>query len=208
MNKRAIFAALLIVMTAAPLISYPLTCKEQIYGLIHNHLYPDYDTVAENIVYLEQALIAEFTNPLYALARINNTTEWEYYKKLFMMHLNLKMVEQYRILASLYDKRVAYFYNYPWREANLKSLELAEIAYRNAVYYWGEAKKWSDEAAKTSWLFLENIDFWQDQSFRIQEGDLDYGAYLKMDMDRLTQVRREFEEMDGSELFAPNPELP
>jgi hypothetical protein len=32
-----------------------------------------------------------------------------------MMHVNLKMIEQYLLLGSKWDKRVAYFYNAPGR---------------------------------------------------------------------------------------------
>ena len=95
--------------------AYFVTYKEQYYKLYHIHYqqYPD-DTL-ENIYWLEKAINADFCNPLYALGKINDRTDWEKYRYLFMMHLNLKMVEQHLRLGMKYDKQVAYFYNAPWK---------------------------------------------------------------------------------------------
>ena len=97
----------------------------------------------ENIHYLEQALKADFANPLYALARIADRQEWAQYRTLFKMHANLKLIELYLTLGSKYDKMVAYFYNAPWKRQNLESLEQAESAYRLALGYWGESLRWA-----------------------------------------------------------------
>ncbi len=53
---------------------------EQYYKLysLPLHQYPD--NTMENISYLELALKADFCNPLYALARIDNPREWERYR--------------------------------------------------------------------------------------------------------------------------------
>ena len=73
-------AAILLVLVAliapgAP--AYYVQYKEQYYKLYHLHYiqYPD-DTM-ENIYWLEQAMKADFANPLYALALIENQTPWE-----------------------------------------------------------------------------------------------------------------------------------
>ncbi|MDR3303254.1 MAG: hypothetical protein LBS86_02455, partial [Treponema sp.] len=116
--------------------AYIVRYKEQFYRLYHIHYnqYPD-DSI-ENIRWLEQALKADFANPLNAVARIENEIQWEKYRYLFMMHLNLKMIEQYIALGNKWNKRTAYFYNAPWRDQNLKSLETAETCFRIALVYW------------------------------------------------------------------------
>ena len=69
--KRRI-ATLAFLCLAALATAYPVYYKEQYYKLYHIHYiqYPD-DTI-ENIYYLEQAAKADFCNPLYALAKIED----------------------------------------------------------------------------------------------------------------------------------------
>ena len=97
MIKKLLFlsvSCLLLTSALVPLNAYYVTYKEQYYRLYHLHYiqYPD-DTM-ENIYWLEKALKADFCNPLYALALIENETQYEKYRYLFNMHLNLKMIEQ------------------------------------------------------------------------------------------------------------------
>ncbi len=196
--RRFLLAATVVLALAlAPsrVSAYHLLYAEQYYQLYHEHLYQYPDDCLENIWYLQQALKADFANPLYALATIHNRVQWERYRYLFSMHVNLKLIEQYRLLASMYDKQVAYFYNYPWKAANLKSLDTAEKLYTIALQYWPEAEKWSSLAARLPTVHLEEIQDWEDESYRIQTGDLDYGRYLHMDLARLATVRSVFERM-------------
>lgn len=176
--------------------AYRLIYKEQLYELNHQQLYMRPEDYAENIIWLEMALRADFANPLYALAEITTEREWEYYRDLFWMHLNLHLVNQYLGWASDYMKFDAYFYNAPWKEDNLASLERVDALFSYAKYYWEQAVEWSDQAASFSWLYLEEIQGWEDQSYRIQTGDLDYGAIIGRHEERLAEVRAEFEQMD------------
>lgn len=172
--------------------------KEQYYKLYHTHYvqYPD-DTI-ENIYYLEQAIKADFCNPLYALAKINNEREWERYRYLFIMHLNLKLIEQHLRLGTKYDKQVAYFYNAPWKEQNLESLKTAETCYKAALTYWAEAQKYAEKAQGIRWLNLEKVQAWEDEAFRIEEGSLNYEKIINQELERLEKVRKTFEAMDAS----------
>jgi hypothetical protein len=200
-------AALAVLFTAlglcAPALdAYMIMYKEQYYRLFHIHYnqYPD-DTM-ENIFWLEQALKANFANPLYAVARIETEEQYEKYRYLFMMHLNLKMIEQYLYLANKYNKRHAYFYNAPWKEENLKSLELAESCFRTARYYWTEAASWAEKARdrRFRWMRLTNVEFWEDEAYRIMElKTLDYGKTIERELAMLYAVREQFQAMEGPE---------
>ncbi|MDR0448576.1 MAG: hypothetical protein LBH07_07895, partial [Treponema sp.] len=88
-----IFTACLILPPA--LDAYLIKYKEQYYKLFHVHYNQYPDDSFENIFWLERALKADFSNPLYALARIETREQYEKYCYLLMMHLNIKMVEQY-----------------------------------------------------------------------------------------------------------------
>jgi len=187
-----------VLLPAIPLNAYYVQYKEQYYELYHQHYiqYPD-DTM-ENIYWLEKAIKADFANPLYALALIANEIQWEKYRYLFMMHMNLKLIEQYRLLGSKWDKKNAYFYNEPWKEQNLESLDIAETTYKAGLTYWSEAKKWAVKASETKFRFihLERVQFWEDEATRIMDGSLDYTRIVGRDLDHLEKVRSRFKAMD------------
>jgi hypothetical protein len=177
--------------------AYIVEYKEQFYRLYHLHYiqYPD-DTM-ENIYYLEKALKADFANPLFAIALIENTEQWEKYKSLFMMHLNLKMIEQYLFLGNKWNKRKAYFYNAPWKRQNLESLEVAETCYRAALFYWNDAKEWAEKATARKFRFvtLERVQFWQDEAFRIERKELNYEKIITRELNAIQSVREQFQAM-------------
>jgi hypothetical protein len=172
--------------------------KEQYYRLFHVHhqQYPD-DTL-ENIFWLEQALKANFANPLYALAKIETEEQYEKYGYLFMMHLNLKMVEQYLYLANKFNKRNAYFYNAPWKEQNLRSLDIAETYFETARHYWAEAVSWAEKARERRFRWMRlSVEFWEDEAYRIVElKTLDYGKTITRELAMLNSVREQFLAME------------
>jgi hypothetical protein len=190
--------ALLVTLTPLPLDAYYVQYKEQFYRLYHLHYmqYPD-DTM-ENIYWLEQAIKADFANPLFALALIENESQWEKYRYLFMMHAHLKLIEQYLYLGNKWNKRNAYFYNAPWKEQNLESLETAETCYRTALYYWQAARDWAEKALDRRFRFinLTRVQFWEDEAGRVEDGRLDYEKIINRELSLLQQVREQFQAMD------------
>ncbi|MFP4330602.1 MAG: hypothetical protein ACOC45_00275 [Alkalispirochaetaceae bacterium] len=197
MKGRVAALTLLLALLVQPqLPAYRLIYKEQLYELYHVHLYQYPERIKENIYWLEQAQAADFANPLNALARVENQREWEWYRYLFSMHVNLKLTELYLRWGSKYNKEEAYFFNYPFRDENLESLEIAESLFEEARYYWGEAQRWSREASGFRWINLEEIQNWEDEHHRIETGRLDYGAIIDRHIQRLRQVRAAFEGMD------------
>ena len=178
------------------LYAYDVLYAEQFYKLYHSNLYAYPHDYNENIRYLEKALSSDFVNPQNALARVETHEQWERYRYLFYMHVNLELVKQYRLLAAEYDKRVAYFYNAPWQKQNLESLDYAESYYRAALYYWDEALGWSAKAWDLRRLEIERAQHWADLNYRIEYYDLDYGEIIGMDLERLAGVRADFSEMD------------
>ena len=175
--------------------SYKILYAEQFYRLYHAHFYQYPEDYLENIYWLEQSLRSDFANPLNALAKIDNKNEWKRYMNLFRMHASLKLTELYLGLGSKYDKMDAYFYNYPWKRENLKSLEIAEESYSFARVYWNEAVKWQKKVEK-SWTVLEEIQKWEDEAFRIEEKTLDYDDIIDAQLERLQKVKDEFLKMD------------
>ena len=195
---RISIALLIMCIVAMPVFSYVVQFKEQFYRLYHIHYNQYPDDIMENIYWLERAVEADFANPLYALGKITTKEDWEKYRYLFMMHLNLKLVEQHLRLGSKWDKQVAYFYNAPWKEQNLDSLETAETCYKTALYYWNEAKLWAEKAnmRKFRFLFLTDLQYWEDERERIATGSLDYERTIGRELARLEKVRADFLAMD------------
>ena len=199
------FRTILLIFTFAllphpSLNAYVVTYKEQYYRLYHLHLIQYPDDSMENIYWLEKALKAPFCNPLYALALIENETEWEKYRYLFMMHINIKLAEQHLFLGNKWNKRNAYFYNAPWKEQNLDSLETAETCFRTALYYWDEALTWVEKLQDKRFRFmnLQKVQFWEDEVSRIGDNSLNYGKTINRELALLQKVREKFQSMDES----------
>lgn len=191
-------SVLFILCTYTPAHAYVVQYKEQFYELYHIHYnqYPD-DTM-ENIYWLERAVEADFCNPLYSMGKISTEKDWEKYRNMFMMHINLKLVEQHLRLGSKWDKKVAYFYNAPWKKQNLESLKTAETCYQTALYYWKEAQIWAEKAniREFRFLFLLDLQSWEDERERIANGKLDYSRTINRELARVEKVRADFLAMD------------
>ena len=199
--KKALLALLLVTIPLLPASAWRILYAEQYYKLYHEHFYHYPDDTMENISYLETALksdFAPFANPLYALATIHDKAEWERYRYLFSMHVNLKLISLYLTLGSKYDKMVAYFYNEPWKRQNLESLATAEQVYKSAYGYWEAARQWSAKAWSMRGVHLEQVQAWEDECFRVQTGDLEYRDIIDAQLARLAKVRADFQKMDQS----------
>ncbi|MDR0562611.1 MAG: hypothetical protein LBG73_07965 [Spirochaetaceae bacterium] len=200
MKKPLILTGLLLLFLSVQtnLNAYVVRYKEQFFRLYHIHYMQNPDDTMENIYWLEEAVKADFANPLYAVARIENEVQWEKYRYLFMMHLNLKLIEQYIFLGNKWNKRNAYFFNAPWKEQNLESLTIAETCYQTALYYWNQALVWAEKAQDRRFRFinLERIQNWEDEAFRIERKSLDYAKTLNRELGLLQKTRETFEAMD------------
>jgi len=194
--RRIVPVLFLLVLVTSHVSAYRLIYREQLYELYHQHFYSYPERIAENVYWLEQSLDADFANPLNALAVVENDTEWEWYRDLFTMHVNLKLAQLYLQWGGQYMKWTAYFYNAPWQRQNLESLETAERLMKQARYYWGEAQQWSQKAAPMMYINLEEIQNWEDEHYRIRTGTLDYDVIIDRHLERIEEVRGVFLSMD------------
>lgn len=172
--------------------------KEDFYKLFHVHYQQYPDDVIENIYWLEQAVKADFANPLYARAKIADERDWEKYRYLFMMHVNLKLIEQHMRLGRTYDHQMARFYDAPWKDIYIEQLEKAKSCYQAGLRYWQEAKLWAEKAnvAKFNFLFLTDVQSWEDERERIGSGKLDYERILNRELARVQSVIDDFSAME------------
>lgn len=196
--RRTLLVAVLALMAASLGAAFPVYYKEQYLKLYHQHYIQYPDDAIENIYWLEQARKADFCNPLYAMAKIDDTRQWERYRYLLDMHIDLKLIEQHLALGAKFDKRVAYFYNAPWKKENLESLKIAESAYRAALAYWEDARALALKAMQMRFTYIEGAEYWTDEAARIELGDLDYADIIGDELTRLAKVRADFEKMDAA----------
>jgi len=115
------------------------------------------------------------------------------------MHINLKLIEQHLRLGRIYDKKVAYFYDAPWKDEYLRNLEKALSCYNAALLYWKETLLWAEKAnaKEFDFLFITDCQNWEDERERIKQGSLDYEAMLKREIARVENVRDTFIAMDS-----------
>lgn len=182
----------------SPSSAYMCKYKEDFFRLYHVHYQQQPDDVIENIYWLEQAVKSDFCNPLYAYAKIENEQQWEKYRYLFQMHLNIKLIEQHLRLGRIYDKKAAYFYDAPWKDEYLRNLQKAKTCYEICYTYWQEASLWAEKAneGKFKFLFITNLQNWEDERERMNNGKLDYKKTLDRELARLDKVIEDLEAMD------------
>ncbi len=196
---RTVFLILSLFSISFPVSAYMVKYKEDFYRLYHVHYQQYPDDCIENIYWLEKAVQADFANPLYADAKITTKEQWEKYRYLFMMHLNLKLIEQHLRLGRTYDKKVANFYDAPWKEEYLRNLDKAKSCYSAGLYYWQEASLWAEKADTKGFdfLYITDLQDWEDERERIKTGELDYGKTLNRELTRVQKVIDSFVAMDS-----------
>ena len=201
MKKLFLLISLSIFFSTVPLTkanAYMVKYKEDFYKLYHVHYQQYPDDCMENIYWLEKAVQADFCNPLFTNAEIKTEKEWEKYRYLFQMHLNLKLIEQHLRLGRTYDKKCIYFYDAPWKDEYLRNMEKALSCYKAGLYYWQEAKVWFEKADAPSFnfLFITSLQNWEDERERIKTGELNYEKMLTREINRLEKNIKELNEMD------------
>ena len=176
--------------------AYTIRYREELYRLYHQHATQNPLRVRENIYYLEQVLAADYANPLFALARVEDADEWRYYRGLFDMHIYLKFTELYVQWAAQYIKYNVYFFNAPWRDDNIASLQQAIALLEYGRQYWQQAREAAQEVSRLPAVFLTGVEYWHDQRYRIINNRLDYDEIINRHVERVERNIALFEAMD------------
>ncbi len=196
--RRVLLILLFLGMSCSQVFSYIVNYKEEYYKLFHQHYQQYPENIIENIYWLERAVAADFCNPRYALAKITTEDEWEKYRYLFNMHVNLKLAEQHLRLGRIYDKQQVYFYDAPLKDQFLEDLEQAKSCYEMGIAYWNEAKNWAELAnqKKFNFLFITDQQAWEDERERIYQGSLDYEKTINRELARVQSMCDTLNQMD------------
>jgi len=200
--KRSVFVLLFsIFLFTIPLnqaTAYMVIYKEDWYKLYHVHYQQYPEDCIENIYWLEKAAQADFCNPQFVDFKVTSEKQWEKYRYLFQMHINLKLIEQHLRLGRTYDKKFIYFYDSPFKDEYLRNLEQALSCYQAGLYYWKEAKVWFEKASAPSFnfLFITAKQSWEDERERIYTGELNYETMLNREIARVQKNIEELKSMD------------
>ena len=92
------------------------------------------------------------------------------------MHINMLIMRNYLTIASRYDKRNVYFYNWDYAKKISESLDIAERYYSEAVPYWATAKEYAEKASKIK--ITTDLGFIETERKNILTGDIDFGKII------------------------------
>ncbi|WP_024653261.1 hypothetical protein [Borrelia persica] len=187
-----IFSGLLITNVNA---SSKFFYAEQWYVIFNENMKRKPDNYKRNIFFLQNALKYPFGNPNYSLSKITTRKEWDKYKLLFKMHVNLLLVKQHLYLGDLFDTRHLYFYKTPKKDGILKNLNQAAIFYKTAVSYYEEALKYHKQLDKYKFIKIQSdgITNWEDEYHRIAMKELNYHDIIKRELIRIERTKEFFQ---------------
>lgn len=199
MKKLLVLALFLPLLIQPPQVqARRLYFAEEFYLYILN-LYYTNPNLERNIRFMQWALEAPFDNQVRSLAKIETENDWYRYKALFRMHVNLLIIDSYLQLARRFDKEHVYFYNLWYAEELKESFTIARYYYETATNYWEEVKHHAASAEEIPGRI--NLDYWEDELYLIQTGELDYDRiiedHLRKLEARLEKVERYLEQYEG-----------
>ncbi len=149
----------------------------------------------KNIIFLQKALKYPFGNPKYSLIKIETKEQWEKYKLLFKMHVNLLLVKQNLYLGDLFDTRNLYFFKTPEKNGIILNLEKSKKLYKMAINYYNEALKYHKKLENYKSVKLENdgITNWENEYNKISLKEFDYYDIIKKELLRIDETKAFFE---------------
>ncbi len=169
---------------------------EDYFQLYSKRMYYGEDEILLNVYFLKKALVSPFRHPSKALCLLKTKTEQKKYQALLKMHLNLKIMQNYLLLGRLYDKRIIYFFNMPFKEDLIKSLKIAKYYYNLAKTYWKKVLAYANEAGKINARI--DIEYLENELYLIlnrdKEVDWDYDYTFKL---HLTKLENNLKKLKG-----------
>lgn len=179
----------LLLLAPSPSSARPLYYAEEFYLYVMN-LYQENASLERNIRFLQWALDSPFANQVNSLATIRTVEDFRRYKALFRMHANLLIIDSYLQLARRFEKRHVYFFHAFWFGEELReSFTIARYYYQICFNYWDRALEHAEEAAQVPSRI--DIEPWEEELHLIRTGELDYGAIVRLHLERLDRRMEE-----------------
>ncbi|QFP41590.1 hypothetical protein F9Y90_00265 [Borrelia miyamotoi] len=198
MFNKSIFILCLVIFSILIITNINASSKffyaEQWYVIFNEQIKRKPDNYKRNIFFLKNALKYPFGNPNYSLSKIETREEWNKYKLLFKMHVNLLLVKQHLYLGDLFDTRHAYFYKTPKKNGILENLNKAINLYKIAADYYTEALKHHNQLHKYKFTKIQSngITNWEDEYYRIEMKELNYYNIIEKELIRIEKTKEFF----------------
>ncbi|MCD2396844.1 hypothetical protein LRB77_03275 [Borreliella burgdorferi] len=169
---------------------------EQWYVIFNSQMNKKPENYKKNIFFLQKALKYPFGNPKYSLTKIETKEQWEKYKLLFKMHVNLLLVRQNLHLGDLFDTRNLYFFKTPEKDGIISNLEKSKKLYKLAINYYSEALKYHKKLENYKSVKLKNdgITNWENEYHKISLKKLNYYDIIKKELLRIDETKAFFEQ--------------
>ena len=162
-------------LTPTPGSARRLYYAEEFYLYVMN-LYHTNPNLERNIRFMQWALDAPFDNPVRSLALIKTENDFERYKLLFRLHVNMLIIDSTLQLARRYDKEHVYFFNLWWAKSLKESFTFARYNYEVSLNYWDEVLKHAE--ALDGLPGRLNLEAWEDEYESIRSGEFDYAKII------------------------------
>jgi hypothetical protein len=157
---------------------------EEFYLYVMN-LYHANQNLERNIRFMQWALDAPFDNPVRSLALIRTENDFERYKLLFKMHVNMLIIDSTLQLARRFDKEHVYFFNLWWAQSLKESFTFARYNYETSLNYWDEVLRYAEALDKLPGRL--DLEAWEDEYESIRSGEFDYAKIIAGHLARLDE---------------------
>lgn len=168
--------------------------KEEFYRMYYLPQMFNNEDLQRGSFYLQLARAARFAPPIQALVICKTEDEYEKYKLLIRMHLSYLMAKNELFLAARYDKHEPVFFNKPYADHILESLDIAEYHYRCAGEYWQEMLDFKSRAQSQYPKIRTPLEFTEDLMVRIDSGELDLDRVMNRKLEKIIKTRAFFGE--------------
>jgi hypothetical protein len=149
---------------------------EDFYLLYGKKQYYNENTLRKNIERLKIALACKFRHPSEALVKIETEEEYQKYRNLMFMHINILIMRNYLKIAARYDKRRILFYSHDFANEISESLDTAEKIYNEALPFWQKAREYASAASRAK--ITTDLGFMESERYSIVNNELNYGKII------------------------------
>ena len=192
--QRLLIVLSLFFILASDLYSRKLRYMEEFYRLYYLPQYFNKYDLRRNMVWLQTALKCHFDQPIRALVPVKTEREYEKYQMLLMTHINYLMTKNSVFLGARFDKHEPRFYNKPFKEDILKSLEWARYYYQTALNYWDIVLDYKEIVEEYDDVEVD-IKFVNDLMYKIEVGDVDYYRVVNRKLEQLEEKIEYYKQM-------------
>ena len=164
---------------------------EDYYELYGMKEYYNENSLRMNIQRLKTGLESKFRHPSEALVPTENDEEYQKYRNLLFMHLNLLIMRNTMTIAARYNLHKIKFYSRDFAKEISESMDIAKRTYEEAIPYWKEAVKYAKNASKIK--ITTGLGFIESERYSIVNNELDFDRIIRGHMKKIDEKKKKLE---------------